>query len=181
MKDRQGASGSLQPKYAIAVRSGLTCGIILMLCELGFSTVIYFLRPSLAGYLSSGDLSSVTPLVFGWLAFLFLILAICFACGMLVAKGLAAFPVRNGEIAALGAMAGALAEVLRSVVAVATNFAISLLLPVADTSALGAALDNAGFRLLCGLPLFVLLAAAVAGISAYAFSLIFFRPENTPG
>ncbi len=129
------------------------------------------------------DPAVLLPLITAWIAFLFLVLAIYFACGMIVAKWLAPLPLRSRDIALYGAAAGAVAELIRSALAVVIDFTLNYISPLAGVGTadvLNVALANAGLRLVCGLPLFVLAAAVVAGISAYLFSSIFFRPENAP-
>lgn len=170
----------MQQKHVSVLRAGLTCGIILVIGELAFGAAIYYLRPLLVDYLNGSDLASVAPLASVWVAFLFLVLAIYFACGMIAAKWLAPLPLKSREIAVLGAMAGAIAEALRSIVAILINFALSLYMPLATADTFKVALENAGLRLICGMPLFILVAAVVAGVSAYIFSMIFFRPEIEP-
>jgi len=170
----------LQPKYVSALRAGLSWGVVLVLCELGFGAVSYYLRPDLVDYMNRGDAASLFPMAAVWLAYLLLILAIYIACGMSAAKALSPLPLRSLEIGALGALAGAIAELLRSVIAALMSFAISMLFPLVKDGGFAVALESAGLRLVCGLPLFVIAAAFVAGLSAYGFSLIFFRPENAP-
>jgi hypothetical protein len=169
----------------VTVKAGLSMGIILVVAELAFGIVLYFLRPVMDDFINAGrqDPAILLPLITSWIAFLFLILAIYFACGMIVAKWLAPLPLRSREIATCGAIAGGIAELLRSIVATVVNFAISYLAPLADVRAgdtLNIALANAGVRLVCGLPAFIVIAAVVAGISAYLFSIIFFRSDSTP-
>jgi hypothetical protein len=169
----------------ITLRAGLSAGIMLAAAELVFGVALYFLRPAMNDFINSGEQDPVVllPLITVWIAFLFLALALYFACGMFVAKWLAPLPLRSRDIAAYGAVAGAIAELIRSVLAVVIDFVISYISPLASVrtaEVLNIALANAGLRLVCGLPLFVLAAAVVAGISAYLFSTIFFRPENSP-
>jgi hypothetical protein len=169
----------------ITLRAGLSLGILLAAAELVFGVAIYFLRPTMNDFIGAGEQDPVVllPLITAWIAFLFLVLAIYFACGMIVAKWLAPLPLRSRDIALYGAAAGAVAELIRSVIAVVIDFVISYISPLASVSTadvLNVALANAGIRLVCVLPAFIVLAAAVAGISAYLFSIIFFRPENAP-
>ena len=175
----------MEPKYAIALRAGLSCGIVLVVAELAFGVALYFLRPAMNDFIngSERDFVLLLPLITSLIAFLFLVLALYFACGMIAAKWLAPLPLRSRDIAALGAIAGAVAELVRSLLAIPVNFAISYMSPLASVKSgdvLNIALANAGIRLACGLPAFVILAAVVAGASAYLFSIIFFRPENAP-
>jgi hypothetical protein len=168
---------------AITLRAGLSAGIMLAAAELTFGVVLYFLRPAMNDFINTGeqDPAVLLPLITAWIAFLFLALAIYFACGMFVAKWLAPLPLRSRDIAMYGAAAGAVAELIRSALAIIVDFIISYISPLASVNTadvLNIALANAGLRLACGLPLFVLGAAAVAGISAYLFSIIFFRPES---
>jgi hypothetical protein len=167
----------------VTLRAGLAAGMMLAAAELIFAIVLYFLRPAMNDFINSvsQDPAVLLPLITAWIAFLFLALAIYFACGMFVAKWLAPLPLRSREIAMYGAVAGAIAELIRSVLAIFVDFIISYISPLASVrtaDVLNVALANAGLRLVCGLPLFVLGAAAVAGISAYLFSIIFFRPES---
>jgi hypothetical protein len=159
--------------------------VVLAIAELAFGIALYFLRPAMNDFINGGDQDFVVllPLITSWIAFLFLVLAVYFACGMIVAKWLSPLPLGSRDIAALGAIAGAVAELARSVCAVVVDFAISYLSPLSGVKSadiVNIALANAGIRLACGLPTFVILAAAVAGVSAYLFSTIFFRPENAP-
>ncbi|HUL62417.1 MAG TPA: hypothetical protein VLT35_05085 [Methanocella sp.] len=175
----------IQPKFAIALRAGLTTGVVLAIAELAFGIALYFLRPAMSDFIDSGGQDAVVmlPLITSWVAFLFLVLAVYFACGMIAAKGLSPLPLQSRDIAALGAIAGAVAELVRSVVAITVDFVLSYLWPLAgvrSADVLSTALTSAGIRLVCGLPAFVILAAAVAGFSAYLFSTIFFRPETPP-
>jgi hypothetical protein len=168
----------------VTVKAGLSMGIILVIAELAFGAALYFLRPVMNDFVNAGqqDPATLLPLITAWIAFLFLILAIYFGCGMIVAKWLAPLPLRSREIATCGAIAGGIAELLRSVVATAVNFAISYISPLTDVKsgdALNVALANAGVRLVCGLPAFIVVAAVVAGISAWLFSIIFFRSDST--
>lgn len=169
----------------ITLRAGLSLGILLALAELLFGIALYFLRPAMNDFINAGEDNPVLllPLITSWIAFLFLVLAIYFACGMIVAKWLAPLPLRSRDIAASGAAAGAVAELIRSVLAIVIDFTLSYISPLAGVQSgdvLNIALANAGIRLVCGLPAFVIIAALVAGISAYLFSIIFFRPENSP-
>ncbi len=169
---------------SIILKAGLTMGIILAMAELAFGVALFFLRPAMNEYINAGERDPVTllPLIISWIAFLFLLLAIYFTCGMFVAKWLAPLPLRSREIAIYGAVAGAIAELVRSLVAVVVNFAISYISPlpeVGTTDVLNVALTNAGVRLACGMPVFILAAAIVAGVSAYLFSIIFFRSDST--
>lgn len=168
-----------------AINIGLTLGIILAAAELAFGIAVYFLRRYANDFINAGehDPGMLLPLITTWVAFLFLIQALYFTSGMLVAKRLAPLPLRSHEIAACGAVAGIVAELIRSTLAIAVNFVISYISPLAgvgSTDVLSIALANAGIRLACGLPAFVLIAALVTGISAWLFSIIFFRPESTP-
>ncbi|MGA9142026.1 MAG: hypothetical protein WBZ29_17510 [Methanocella sp.] len=181
--DRQGGR-RVKQKFAIALRAGLSCGLVLAVAEIAFGVALIFLRPAMNEFISGGymDFGVLMPLATAWVVFLFMLLAVYFACGMIVAKWLAPLPIRSREIAMVGAVAGAIAEVVRSIVSVAISFALSLISPLVSISpsdALGVALENAGLRLVCGLPAFIILAAVVAGVSAYLFSIIFFR-ENAP-
>jgi hypothetical protein len=181
--DRQGGR-RVKQKFAIAWRAGLSCGLLLAVAELAFGIAIFFFRPAMNEFISGGyeDFGVLLPLATSWVVFLFMLLAVYFACGMIVAKWLAPLPIRSREIATVGAVAGAIAEVVRSIVSVVIGFVVSLMSPLVSVSpsdALGIALENAGLRLVCGLPAFIILAAVVAGISAYLFSIIFFR-ENAP-
>lgn len=171
----------MQKNRAIAFRSGLTWGIILALCELAFGVVVYSLLPILGDYLKSFQIDLLVPVATVYLAYLFLLLAVYFTCGMITAKWLAPTPLKSWDTAKLGAMSGAVAEVTRSLVAVPVNLAIAILFPVArdSTNPLLVLLGNAALRLFCGLPAFVFIAALVAGVSAYIFSLIFFKPDTT--
>ena len=169
----------------ITLRAGLSLGLMLAAAELVFGVVLYFLRPAMNDFINAGeqDPAVLLPLITSWIAFLFLVLAIYFACGMIVAKWLAPLPLRSRDIALYGAAAGAIAELIRSALAVVIDFTLNYISPLAGVGTadvLNVALANAGLRLVCGLPLFVLAAAVVAGISAYLFSSIFFRPENAP-
>ncbi|HUL61556.1 MAG TPA: hypothetical protein VLT35_00720 [Methanocella sp.] len=168
---------------AIVLRAGLTMGVILAVAELAFGVALFFLRPAMNDFISAGEQDVVTlmPLIIAWFAFLFLLLAIYFACGMMVAKWLAPLPLRSRDIAIYGAVGGAIAELARSVIAVAVDFAISYVSPLASVRSadtLNVALANAGIRLACGLPAFLVLAAVVAGLSAWLFSIIFFRSDS---
>ncbi|OPY28457.1 MAG: hypothetical protein A4E28_01514 [Methanocella sp. PtaU1.Bin125] len=174
----------MKQKFAIAWRAGISCGLVLAVAEVAFGVALFFLRPAMNEFISGGyiDFSTLFPLGISWAAFLFLLLAVYFACGMITAKWLAPTPVPSMEIAVVGAVAGAIAEVVRSLVSVVINFALSLASPLVSVSpsdALFVALENAGLRLVCGLPAFILLAAVVAGVSAYLFSIIFFRETTT--
>jgi hypothetical protein len=169
----------------ITLRTGISMGVLLAVAELAFGIVLYFLRPVMDDFINSGkqDMTVLLPLITAWIAFLFLMLAIYFGCGMLVAKSLAPLPLRSRDIALYGAAAGAIAELIRSILAIIVNFILSYISPLAGIKTpdvLGVALANASIRLVCGLPVFMILAAIVAGVSAYLFSIIFFRPENTP-
>jgi hypothetical protein len=169
----------------ITLRAGLSLGILLALTELVFGIALYFLRPAMNDFINAGekDPGVLLPLITAWIAFLFLVLAIYFACGMIVAKWLAPLPLRSRDIALYGAVAGAVAELIRSLLAVVVDFTLSYISPlsgVKTADVLNVALANGGLRLACGLPLFLVVAAAVAGVSAYLFSIIFFRPENAP-
>ncbi|HMK48151.1 MAG TPA: hypothetical protein VK436_16130 [Methanocella sp.] len=167
----------MQKQRDVAVRSGLSWGVVLVICELGFGIVMYLLLPGMTSYIRSFDLSMLSPVITVYLAYLFLLIAIYFTCGMITAKWLISQPLKSIDIAKMGALSGAIAESLRSIVAVPINIIISLLFPFAPpgTSIFSAALGNAAARLFCGLPVFVILAAAVAGTTAYIFSMIFFR------
>jgi hypothetical protein len=169
----------------ITLRAGLWLGVVLAVAELVFGVVVYFLRPVMNDFIIAGeqDPATLLPIFTAWIAFLFLVLAVYFACGMLVAKWLAPLPLRSRDIALYGAAAGAIAELIRTAVAIAVDFTLSYISPLAGVSSadvLNVALANAGIRLVCGLPLFILAAAVVAGISAWLFSIIFFRPDSTP-
>jgi hypothetical protein len=169
----------------ITLRAGLWLGVMLAVAELVFGVVVYFLRPVMNDFIIADeqDPGMLLPIFTAWIAFLFLVLAIYFACGMLVAKWLAPLPLRSRDIALYGAAAGAVAELIRTAVAIAVDFTLSYISPLAGVSSadvLNVALANAGIRLVCGLPLFILAAAVVAGISAWLFSIIFFRPDSTP-
>ena len=164
---------------AAAIRSGLTGGIVLALCELGFGAVVYVLLPFLGDYLKTFSADLLLPMAVVYLAYLFLLIAVYFTCGMITAKWLTPLPLKSWDIAKLGALSGAVAEAVRSLAAVPVNIAIALLFPAATagTNPLIVAIGNGAVRLFCGLPVFVLFAAAIAGISAYLFSMIFFRSE----
>ena len=170
----------MQKQRAVAIRSGLSWGIVLVLCELGFGVVIYLLLPGMVGYIRNLDFSMLLPMITVYLAYLFLLIAIYFMCGMITAKWLTSQPMKSFDIAKMGALSGAIAEALRSIVAVPVNIIVYILFPFAPpgTSIFSAVLGNAAARLFCGLPIFVILAAAVAGTAAYIFSMIFFRPET---
>ena len=170
----------MQKNRAIAIRSGLTWGVALALCELGFGIVVYVLLPFIEDYLETWSIDQLVPVATVYLAFLFLLIAVYFTCGMMTAKWLTPLPLKSFDIAQMGAISGAAAELVRSVVAIPVNLAIILLFPAASagTNPLLAALGNGAVRLVCGMPLFILFAAVVAGISAYLFSMIFFRPEG---
>ncbi len=174
----------VEHKFSIAWRAGLSCGLVLAVAEVAFGIALFFLRPVMNEFISGGyaDFGVLMPLATSWVVFLFLLLAIYFACGMITAKWLAPLPIRSREIATVGAVSGAIAEVVRSIVSIVISFGLSLISPLTSVSAsdaLTVALENAGLRLVCGLPLFIILAAIVAGVSAYLFSIIFFR-ENAP-
>jgi hypothetical protein len=169
----------------ITLRAGVSMGILLAVAEMAFGIVLFFLRPAMNDFINAGeqDLVVLLPLITSWIAFLFLLLAMYFACGMLLAKWLAPLPLRSRDIALYGAVAGAIAELIRSALAVVIDFILSYISPLAGVGAaevFNIALANAGIRLVCGLPIFMIIAAIVAGVSAYLFSIIFFRPENTP-
>lgn len=170
----------MQKNRAIAFRSGLSWGVVLALCEIAFGVVVYVLLPFIGDYLKTFSIDFLIPVATVYLAFLFLLIAVYFTCGMITAKWLTPLPLKSLDIAKLGAISGAAAELVRSVVAIPVNVAIILLFPAATqgTSPLIAALGNGAVRLVCGLPLFILFAAIVAGVSAYLFSMIFFRPES---
>jgi hypothetical protein len=169
----------------ITQQVGLSIGVLLAVAELAFGIALYFVRPAMNDFISSGEQDPLVllPLITTWIAFLFLLLAMYFACGMLVAKRLAPLPLRSRDIALYGAAAGAIAELIRSVLAILIDFILSYISPLAGVNSadvLSIAVAGAGIRLVCGLPVFIVIAAAVAGVSAYLFSIIFFRPENTP-
>ncbi|CAJ35887.1 hypothetical protein [Methanocella arvoryzae] len=170
----------MQENRAIAIRSGLSWGVALAFCELCFGIVVYILLPFIEDYLEMRSIDQLVPIATVYLAFLFLLIAVYFTCGMMTAKRLTQLPVKSLDIALTGAITGAAAELVRSVVAIPVNLAIILLFPAASAGAhpLLAALGNGAVRLVCGMPLFILFAAVVAGISAYLFSMIFFRPES---
>lgn len=169
----------MQKNRAIAIRSGLSWGIVLALCELGFGLAVYVLLPSITGYMKHFQIDLIIPVAIVYLAYLFLLIAVYFASGMITAKWLASQPLKSAEISMLGAFSGATAEVVRTIVAIPVNLAIALLFPIAIESynPVLVAIGNVGIRLVCGMPVFVIFAAIVAGLSAYTFSLIFFRPE----
>ena len=171
----------MQKNRTIAIRSGLSWGIILALCELGFGMVVYVLLPSITGNLKNFQIDLILPVITVYLAYLFLLIAVYFAAGMITAKWLASRPLKSTEIAILGALSGATAEVVRTIVAIPVNLAIVLLFPLAQDgqNTVLAAIGNGAIRLVCGMPVFVILAAIVAGLSAYTFSLVFFRPESS--
>lgn len=171
----------MKHNHAIAIRSGLSWGIVLALCEVGFGVVVYTLLPILNDYLHNFQIELLVPVATVYLAYLFLLIAVYFACGMITAKWLSTQPLKSASIAKMGAISGAAAEAVRSLVAVPVNVAISLLYPATtpDVNPLLAAAGNAALRTVCGLPLFVVFAALVACFSAYLFSMIFFRPEPT--
>lgn len=171
----------MQKNRAIAIRSGLTWGVVLGICELGFGVVVYILLPFIEDYLKTYSIDLLIPVATVYLAFLFLLIAVYFTCGMITAKWLTSLPLKSSEIAKLGAISGAAAELVRSLVAIPVNAAVILLFPAvsAGTNPLLAALGNSAVRLVCGMPLFILFAAAIAGVSAYLFSMIFFRPESS--
>jgi|AGTN01.3.fsa_nt_gi hypothetical protein len=169
----------------ITLRAGLSLGLVLAVTEVVFGIVLYFLRPTMNDFINAGkqDPMILLPLITAWIALLILMLTMYFACGMFVAKWLAPLPLRSLDIAAYGAAAGAVAELIRSLIAIIVNFVISYVSPLAGVESadvLNVALLNTGIRLVCGAPAFVVLAAVVAGVSAYLFSIIFFRPENAP-
>ena len=172
----------MQEKYRAAVRAGLTSGVVLAACELAFGLVLLFLRSDVQDFFNGpgDDTSSLVPVATVWLAFLFLVIAAYFACGMFAAKWLMPLSLKSGQIAAMGAVAGAVAEVVRTVMSIFIDFVLNLTAPLVHGSSadvFNTALENAGLRLVCGMPTYIILAAAVAGISAYAFSTIFFQPE----
>jgi hypothetical protein len=169
----------VEQKFAIAPRADLTWGLALAVAELAFGVALFFLRPTMNEFIKSDymDFGALLPLATSWVVFLFLLLAVYFGCGMITAKWLAPLPIRSREIAAVGAVAGAIAEVVRSLISVVISFVLSLISPLTSVSAsdaLNVALENAGLRLVCGLPVFIIIAAIVAGVSAYLFSIIFF-------
>lgn len=174
----------MDKKHVIALKAGLSWGLILVLCELAFGVVQYFLRPSIFDFLRFNDPSELLPFLTVEVAFLFLVFAVYFACGMISAKWLAAFPVRSAEIAILGAIAAAVSEIVRSLVSVPINFILSYLMPfpgVMPTDVFNVALGNALVRIAIVSPAFILIAVIIGGISAYVFSKIFFRPEPSAG
>src|SRR5512138_1373539 len=92
----------------ITLRAGLWLGVVLAAAELVFGVVVYFLRPVMNDFIIAGeqDPAALLPIFTAWIAFLFLVLAVYFACGMLVAKWLAPLPLRSRDIALYGAAAG---------------------------------------------------------------------------
>lgn len=173
----------MREEYVSAIRAGLASGAILVLCELAFGIALYLLRPSVLKFIENENLSSIMPVAIVWLAFIFFVLVIYATCGMLTAKRLIATPVDTVHIIMLGALAVAIAEMMRSAVAIVINFALSMLSPL-DVSAssgmvLSQALISTSIRVLCVLPAFIILAAIISAISAYAFSNIFFKVKMT--
>ena len=169
----------MQKKLAFAFRSGLSWGVVLALCELGFGAVIFVLLSALGSPVKMIELDFLTPFVIVYATFVFVLIAVYFASGMMTAKWLAMIPMKSRDIAAMGALSGAVAEALRSLVAVPTNLFISYEFPIdpMNANAVVSALVNAAIRLVVMLPAFVVIAAIIAGASAYMFSLIFFRAE----
>lgn len=181
----------MDKKYTDAIKAGIIAAIILICLTLAGDILVDFIggpqfieesRQWQEKYGGPENIPTGTPelppvgfmmIGLAFLAILGLQLLTYFGAGVLAAK-MAPYTTK-AEAATVGAIAGAVAEIIHRPVAMVLSIIFSLLVPYGNTSILGTALSN----LVCCLPIMLIIGVVLAVIGALLYSLIKKKPVTT--
>lgn len=183
----------MDPKYSAAIKAGVIAAVILIILTLAGDILVNviggqeYVDQSMQWqerYADPENLPEGPPelpsagfmgISLGYLAIMGLQLLTFVGAGVLAAK-LAPYTTK-GDAALVGAIAGAVAELIHRPVAVIISILFSLLMPYQESSILGALIGN----FVCCLPVTLIIGVILAVIGALLYSLIKKKPVVRPG
>lgn len=174
----------MDPKYSAAIKAGIMAAIVLIVLTFAGDVLVnviggqQFIDQSVQWQERYGDpenLPEGTPempppgfmaIGLGYLGIMVLQLVTYFGAGILAAM-MAPFATK-AEAAMVGAIAGAVAELIHRPVAMVLSTIFGLLMPTSNTSILGTIISN----IVCCLPVMLIIGIILAVIGALLYSLI---------